>query len=60
MYRLESYAPISGKWFPSGPDSDDVGYLQYEMAKGRAFNSPVALRIVDVESGDVICEYRPS
>jgi len=58
MFRLESFAPISGRWFQSGPSATDAQILRREVDQARALSSPVAVRVVG-EDGEVVAEYRP-
>lgn len=53
LYRLESYAPISGKWFQSGPDSTSFEVLRREADESHKAFAAVSLRIVGPD-GEVI------
>lgn len=58
MYRLESFSPLSGCWFQSGPEATDLSVLRRELDQSKAVCGVVALRIVS-ESGEVVAEYNP-
>ena len=56
MYRLESFSPLSGAWFQSGPESADLSVLRRELDHAKAVCGVISLRIVSA-SGQVVAEY---
>lgn len=58
IFHLESYSPLSGCWFRSGPAATDLQVVRRELDQSRAICGVVSLRIVD-DAGTVIDSYNP-